>query len=524
MPFDKRWTIEGELTTTTPLHIGNGGVIVRQIPEERVRKGKKAGEQVEISSVTTSGKGPYVPGSSLKGVMRAWARACHIANFTELFGVEDKGNSEGVGGKAEFWDAFTLRCDGMIKPPPYWCDCRLTGIATSVAINRRTKTASEKKLFHVEFVPPGVTFGVTVSGDFTNDEVDDLLFLFEGFNNGPQAVALGARTGDGWGQLIWELTSIRRLEAADVPAWIANGGRRIGYAALNVIPPAELEVFRKRSQVRAAAPSPPDCLTLNMTLEFKTQFLVNDPEQTGPAEEGKSAHMPLLDADGRILLPASSIRGAIRSQAEKILRTLGSELTACYPDGNGPHIVYGTGELKGLCLACQVFGAPGWRSPVQFSDFKTEVPPGNDAFMQQEFVAIDRFTGGSADAEGLKFNAKAAHNPILTGCIKVDLRALEIAGAGPWALGLLTLTLRDLMEGDIRFGFGAAKGYGAAQARIDSISLPEWSDCPGVFKEGVDEEQWQSIQTSKPLADVLQDPMGYWVLELEEAVRKEGGQ
>ena len=38
-------------------------------------------------------------------------------------------------------------------------------------------------------------------------------------------------------------------------------------------------------------------------------------------------------------------------------------------------------------------------------------------------------------------------------------------------LGLLALTLRDLIEGDIPLGFGASKGYGACHATITSLHV-----------------------------------------------------
>src|SRR5439155_26026717 len=142
-----------------------------------------------------------------------------------------------------------------------------------------------------------------------------------------------------------------------------------------------------------------------------------------------------------------------------------------------------------LCPVCQVFGAPGWRSPLHISAFKTADPIGDEETQTQEFLAIDRFTGGGV--EGAKFNATAVYRPTLSGTIGVDLKTLERANVGRWALGLLTLTLRDLIEGDIRLGFGAAKGYGAVRAKTSVNQLPAWTDCPAVFKDDLREDQWQ---------------------------------
>jgi hypothetical protein len=79
------------------------------------------------------------------------------------------------------------------------------------------------------------------------------------------------------------------------------------------------------------------------------------------------------------------------------------------------------------------------------------------------------------------------------------------------------------MEGDIRLGFGAAKGYGAVHAEIRSIKLPHWNDCPDVFKEGVDADQWEKIGVESAPSAFLQDLMGYWLIGLEDQVQAGGG-
>lgn len=39
--------------------------------------------------------------------------------------------------------------------------------------------------------------------------------------------------------------------------------------------------------------------------------------------------------------------------------------------------------------------------------------------------------------------------------------------------GLLILTLRDLLEGDIQSGFGRSKGFGSFQGKITTVTLPQ---------------------------------------------------
>ncbi|MEK6320454.1 MAG: RAMP superfamily CRISPR-associated protein [Acidobacteriota bacterium] len=530
MSFEQRWLIEGSLTTHTSLRIGNGDTTTREKLRQKDSEGRLAGEKIKISAFTTDAQGrAYLPGTSIKGRLRAWARANRIPKFEDLFGSEmieksrhlnaggEDAKSKEVGGKAEFWDAFAIEAPASLQLP-YWDASRLTAVTTAVSINRRTRTASEKRLFHQEYVPPGVGFNVTVSGDFNDEELDDLLFVLEGFNQPTRAVTLGASTGDGWGRVRWELTGIKRLQASEVAAWMQSGGA--GYAALKELTPGQRRALAAKAQQRAVAAASRACVRLKVRLHFDSHFLVNDPSQTGTEEEGKPTHAPLLDRGGKVYLPASSIRGALRSQAEKILRTLGGDGAACYLDGRGLRKpcdpVDKVEELGELCPACQVFGAPGWRSPVEFSDF---VPAQLLVLLPQEFVAVDRFTGGGA--KGLKFNATAAYHPTLTGYVSLDLTALQRAVTGAWALGLLALTLRDLLEGDVRLGFGAAKGYGALRASVESVSVPEWSDCPRVFKRNIDEDLWQTLDAGGPLDDRLKIAMQDWVNAIQKRVEGE---
>lgn len=66
----------------------------------------------------------------------------------------------------------------------------------------------------------------------------------------------------------------------------------------------------------------------------------------------------------RPVVPATSIKGWLRENAERALRGLGQE--AC--DGSQPATVCGR------CVVCRVFGAPRMRSPLRFEDAVLEEP------------------------------------------------------------------------------------------------------------------------------------------------------
>jgi CRISPR/Cas system CSM-associated protein Csm3 (group 7 of RAMP superfamily) len=549
MSFENRWMVVSKLTTTTPLRIGNGGVTHR--PE---LINTQTGQPVDINAVFTNKDGrAAIPGPTLKGNIRAWAKRAELnpQDFDHFFGSKDPEKKDSVGGKIEFYDAVAEQSPifGEQNQPPYWDAQRYTGVTAGVAIDRRTRTASEERLFHHEFVPPGVSFPVTITGqNLTDAELEDLLFVLAGFNQGQ--ITLGAAEGDGWGEMLWELTDLRRLTKADVADWINSGAPTVGYAALASLPDAERQTWSNKVNARRAVAAPPSTLTLDITLSFDNNFLVNNPAQTGSVEEGKTSQAPLLDTHGRLVLPASSFRGALRSQSERILRTMRGEQSACYLDDKGPRpgceAVYEEETLEQLCPACKVFGAPGWKSPITLTNFTTSQPvPRPTPEMSarqgqetgklciQEFVAIDRFTGGAAhgstdvdeqpdqfsnDFRGKKFNAASVYKPQLNGTMRINLRALQLAGAGDWAAGLLALTLRDLIEGDVRFGFGAAKGYGTVMASVQVSNLPKWEDCSEIFQTGVRPDAWNT-QTINAFSDKdLKTAVQLWVEALATMV------
>jgi CRISPR/Cas system CSM-associated protein Csm3 (group 7 of RAMP superfamily) len=479
--FMKRWRIEGLLTTDSPVHVGCGFVTQRDSI-----KTEKNGKPVDIDAVALDSRGAaYLPGPTIKGNIRSWLKRNNCPEEAErrLFGVQSDKKDESIGGKVEFWNAFAVAGSNFPASVPFWDPARLTGVATSVAIDRHFGAASHNKLFHREFVPPGVSFHVLITGqEIEKGRAADMLQVLRALElgfEGSDQITLGAETASGWGRFTWRLTNIREIDPGGVKAWRQLSVPPVGYEALISVGAEPMEEIRKKA-VAIGRSGKNDRLQIRMKLSFDSSFLVNDPSRTKPVvEETPDSkppdHAPLRDVNGNILLPAKSFRGAFRSQAERILRTLFPNVAgkaACYgscPDSADlPKCadVHVKDDLEALCPACRLFGASGWRAPVEFSDF---VASKNGTPMTQQFLAIDRFTGGGAS--GLKFDATSSFQPVLEGLMTIDFSRLEHVSAAEWASGLLALTLRDLIEGDITFGFGAAKGYGTCKAEIDTQDL-----------------------------------------------------
>ena len=461
-PFQNRWRLTGTLTTESPLHIGDGFSVDDRLD---VVDGVKR----EVQTICRNAAGaPFIPASSLKGPLRAWLKAAGLfqsdERWRELFGSDSDDAESARGGKLSFWDCRRSETQPPTfteeTQPTYWNAGSQTAVSVSVSIDRRTRTALEHHLFHIEHVPAGVEFAVELSAqNISEDDVCHLLGLLDQFNG--SNITLGAGNVHGWGRVSWKLGKVYRLDAAAIASWLENNGTvPVGYAA------ATTEVTDLTSQSFSARRR---SLTVNIQLRFNSPLLVRDSSKgeknrkfnaklaEGSENLRKADTVALLDASGTPFVPERAARGVIRSQVERILRTLGEDV----PDPAKVEAVYELAAASALDKASKLFGASGWRGPVSLSDFTT-VPGTTSENFDQDFVAIDRFTG--AAATGKKFDVKAVTGACLQGTIHVDLKRLALVGADSYAPGLLALVLRDLCEGDLTFGSGAAKGYGACTA------------------------------------------------------------
>lgn len=189
-----------------------------------------------------------------------------------------------------------------------------------------------------------------------------------------------------------------------------------------------------------------------------------------------------------VYLPGSSLKGVIRSHAERICRTL-KEKSVClpyqdYPKGNE---TLSEDEKDGIscgnrfeikkkkndnkppknedvyhysCPACRMFGSTYFIGRCTISDAYAESPVPEPEL--RDGVAIDRFTGGAAS--GAKYDLEV----VTKGLFKttITLRNFEL-----WQLGLLGLILKDFEDEFIRIGAGKSRGLGRIKGKITGMTL-----------------------------------------------------
>lgn len=463
-PYPHRWLITYTATAQTPLSIGDG-----RSESGRVQDPDEPGRIVWHNTVTRDVNGrPYLAASGLKGALRNWARALQLhnpeLNITDLFGAE-KGRDDTAERRPGFLDLHDAHLnplqEGQSAPlanVAHANEATQTYIDAATRIDRDTQTVADRLLFNQERVAPGAAF----SGSFLLQHPDpeagiklvaQLLGLLNAASDPAQGgLALGGDTGRGMGRVNFKDPQVKQFGPEQFKDWVNNGAQgtwRDG-AERTTVPAAVFTVQQ------------PGELALN--IQFTSRFLVNDPSRTTKGQGDNSvAHTPRLDLSGKPVLPATSLHGALRAQAERILRTLGLDPGGAEGKAFDP-------SSPGGQLISALFGHTDRAASLEQAAPPRCTNPG--ASHTQDFIAIDRFTGGGKD--GAKYNAQSVYCPAFEARLRLNAQRLnnalrdahgENAKLQAAARGLLLLTLRDLAEGDIPLGWGKRKGYGACEAK-----------------------------------------------------------
>lgn len=218
-----RWRIIGQLTTISPLHIGNGDVVTH---DQIKNADGPDGTHSDIQAVVRDQQGrPCIPGSALKGVLRSWAEQFldtqHRFQVDRIFGPRDQKVTGIEAGWGEFCAALSMHPDANMladfeKFVPYWRQDSLTGVMSHVCIDRETGAAAHNKLFYEEFVPERIAFRVEIDATrLKDDEIALLLAILEqGASHPIFPYQFGANGADGWGRMQWKLVSVQQCQSS----------------------------------------------------------------------------------------------------------------------------------------------------------------------------------------------------------------------------------------------------------------------------------------------------------------------
>ncbi len=361
-----------------------------------------------------------------------------------------------------------------------------TTVRDGVGIERQTGAAAraEALKYNLEVLPAGAVFTLRLKVEDADDEELGLLAASLGEWQAGR-MTLGGRVSRGMGALDVSDLMVEALKLDDAATLLAYLREQPG-AGLKQNPQwLRTHVAAARAKVKPLAAVneavrsyvAASFLQLELELQAVGPFIANNPTA---AQLANVDHAPLVE--GRPVLPGASLRGVLRSHAERIARTLATNAAAdlaafrrtcpaCDPgarrseaplrscDALLADVLNPLAEARSeqLCLACRLFGSARWGSRLRVEDahLAKDTTP---VYKIQDFLAIDRFTGGGRN--NAKFDALVLWQPRFTARLRLE-------NPRTWELGWLALTLRDLAEGWLSLGFGAAKGFG-------KVTVPNW--------------------------------------------------
>jgi CRISPR/Cas system CSM-associated protein Csm3 (group 7 of RAMP superfamily) len=423
--------------TTTPLHCG-------------------AGHESDLSDADLRRRADgtlVIPGTSIAGALRAIVeRLVSVERECLLYvqGATDRGQEQAC--LCRVCELF-----GNVRPVGDARASKVTvydaaldedvqeRIVDGVGLNRSRRSASDARKFDYVEVEPGARLEIELwACDLSEQELSWVGAALRWLGTGE--VPLGGRTARGTGRLVGEAASLRVRDLTNPDHLLAT---MIHDNDDDVAWPEELAADL------SAFPGQGRQLPGRVVVDFAMQiapeatFLVADPIQAVRTGFDRAPRGGVTGAE----LPATSLRGALRSGAERILRTVKPD-AACDPTGD--RRCRPTSEViddTWCCWACRLFGNKDWASRLSVTVIPEDTADGEQASF--DHVAIDRFTGGAREQR--KFDALAVRGRRFQ--VRLTLDRIS-ADDGRWMIGLLALTLGDLAEGRISVGSGAARGHG----------------------------------------------------------------
>ena len=550
----KRYELTIPVELTSELHIGG----VDEVPE-------RDGKGTVIRFCRNGLKEPTIPGRSIRGAVRA---ACDVARQA----LEDAGDPAtqdgGVFSKASWvslWgddtdytgkslldrrlrsdDSLPIRQSALTFHAVSFPEYKDSDSGESplprrhgVGIDRTTGAASDGALYEHEFLPRGTRFTIRITaegrdgetmenkqsegipGPAPSDSVKKLLkVIVDVLASG--AVCLGGRTGSGQGTIQVIEPKLRSTGkttdagALTAPADVLDA--LIGEDEEGTPIPLELGGWslQEPARIRITWWSPTGIFVAEdqeLTDRRKEEAQKKNPEANGVTEPLRDPSVAWDEA--QLLIPGTSIRGALRSRASRIARTVlaaRDELSALTSHDLHEQIAAEPNLVR------YMFGSTEYRGAVTVYDCLSTK---RGKRIEVTHNAIDRWTGGVIDG-GLFTEAVylGTHWEPIT--INIDLRQLLNnieAEKGPEdreqskpshadyahaAYVLLGLVLAELSAGTLPLGSRSTRGLG--QVVVTTIELE------GADRKGVDLPSWnftgcEALQQPATGAGVMTDAL-----------------
>jgi CRISPR-associated protein Csm3 len=205
---------------------------------------------------------------------------------------------------------------------------------------------------------------------------------------------------------------------------------------------------------------------LSERLIIKGEIITQTPLHIGSGKKdtGISEVTPVItDLSGQPYIPGSSIKGKVRSEAERIARQ--NNLGACNP----PHVEDMCGTLKRspgeFCICCKIFGTAASSkgvsvaSKVKFRD-SYPIEKSETVLLTRAGIALDRSTGSVSRGAVFQNEAVSAGIRFSLEMVCDNMEEKE--------MNLLRAALKSVQESAL--GGFSSRGYGKVKFKIQSVT------------------------------------------------------
>ena len=424
-----RLFIYADLRLLSPLLIGQGETYEEGGVDIKVLKDKEGS--------------PYIPGTSLAGILREKLAQYNNGKLMDyLFGSDEVDDSETAGCQSSI---------NILDVPLQKAEIQ---VRDGIRIDTITGVVAEHAKYDFEVVERGAGGKLTIemilrnvhinaeTGQIRDDIAQGLSMVAGVLQNGFEA---GAKTTVGLGKIGCENIKLyyydfHKKEA--VKAWLTGAKQN----------PAKSEFLYQLPETKWEQDQ--EKMIVDVDLSLRSSLLVRNYVFKGQDKADKISAIP-MESKGEYLIPGTSVKGVLRNHAAYILRRLGiaEEEAINMLDG-----------LMGY-MPKEGAGAEEKNTKIKSRFLVKEVifskkSQGISAFAQRR-NRIDRFTNGTVDAA--LFATKPLWKNGNGAPVHVHFEIEQCNKNGNWEAGLALFLLKDLCTGNIAIGGEKSIGRGTLQ-------------------------------------------------------------
>ena len=393
--------LEAKLELLSPLQIGSG-----------------RSDSSDKDVLLDAEEHPYIPGSSFIGKLNAEINDREFSKYIGIYNSQDKDVSQSrliiddlvLAGKSDF----------------------NVSIRDGIRINNKDGIVEDRHKFDYQVVEPGLCFALNMEFDVPDngklEQVKGWIKKISGMLN--SSFFVGARSSSGGG----ELKAIENgIKVMCYP--FDDQGAVIDYLLQKPRPNC--------TELIGSAAAAENDFIIEADFHIPSSLIVRS--YSKDPTDSDASH---LTSNDKPVLPGSSLRGALRARAQRIVNLRWGEVQEAK---DFIHLLFGWVDTK-----------PENSRTIPSSLMVNEVEIKNVTSELQNRVKIDRFTGGTVTTDGALFDSMPLF-PCNNDDAQIEGLRLSIKDALPSQKGLLLLLLKDLYTRDLAIGGEKNVGRGCLE-------------------------------------------------------------